>query len=84
MLRVTTNNKHKAMEVISAQDLFGMDLDIEIISISSDKHFMNNIDAKVTVNGIEFILYMDSDYKNVDIKKLVTMPENMVEFIMVD
>lgn len=79
MLKIKTNNKIKALEVVSAQNLFDVDAELEIISIGSDKYAMSDIDAKVKFNNIEVILFMDSGYKNIDLKSLLTKDFSSVE-----
>lgn len=79
MLKIKTNNKIKALEVVSAQNLFDVDAELEIISIGSAKYAMNDIDAKVKFNNIEVILFMDNGYKNIDLKPLLTKDFSSVE-----
>lgn len=79
MLKIKTNNRTKALEVISAQNLFDVDAELEIISIGSAKYATNDIDAKVKFNNIEVILFMDNGYKNIDLKSLLTKDFSSVE-----
>lgn len=78
---VKTNNKQVAIEVISAQNLFDVNFkEITIESIGSAKYCLNNYDAQVKINNFEFILYRDLNFKNVDIKALLTTNLDNIEF----
>lgn len=79
MLKIKTNNRTKALEVVSAQNLFDVDAELEIISMGSAKYAMSDIDAKVKFNNIEVILFMDNGYKNIDLKSLLTKDFSSVE-----
>lgn len=79
MLKIKTNDKTKALEVVSAQNLFDVDAEIKILSVGSHKYAMSNIDAIVKFNNVEVKLYMDNNYKNIDIKSLLTKDFSSIE-----
>jgi hypothetical protein len=81
-MKVITNNKNVAIEVLSAQDLFSFNInEITIKSIGNSKHCLNDYDAKVTIHGMEFILYRDLNFQNVKIKNILNADLSKVEFI---
>lgn len=81
-MKVITNKKSIAIEILSAQDLFNSDIDeITIKSISNHKHGLNDYDALIKIKGLEFILYRDFNFQNVKIKDLLDANLNNIEFI---
>lgn len=84
-MKVITNDKQIALEVLSAQDLFN-DTDIKEIKIKgigSVKHGLNNYDAMVNINGIDIILYRDQNFTNVSIKKIAATNDLLsIEFVI--
>ena len=85
-MKVKTNNKALAVEVLSAQGLIGEDTFIEEITITgrgSLKHAMNNYDATVVVNKVEFVLFRDENFINIRIKKIDFSNLKKIEFELI-
>ena len=83
-MKVITNSKQVALEVISAQNLFNHPFitEIKIEGIGSMKHGINNYDAKVTIDGVEIILFRDMNFENVKIKSIFTSNLKSIDFII--
>lgn len=80
-MKVITNNKLIAIEVLSAQNLFNEDINkIKIDGYSSVKYGLNDYDAEVTIEGMNFILYRDANFKNVDIKTILKSNIQKIEW----
>ena len=81
-MKVITNKKCIAIEVLSAQDLFNSDIDeITIKSISNYKYGLNNYDVLIKIKELEFILYRDFGFQNIKIKDILDANLNNIEFI---
>ena len=81
-MKIITNNETVAMEVLSAQNLFNLNVsEIVIKSIGSLKHAMNNYDVEVSIEGKCFILFRDLDFQNVRVKEMLSMKLNELEFV---
>lgn len=81
-MKVITNKKSIAIEVLSAQNLFNSNIDeIIIVSISNHKHGLNDYDAIIKIKGLEFTLYRDFNFQNVKIKNILDANLSNIEFI---
>lgn len=81
-MKIITNNKNVALEVLSAQNLLNADIEmITIESIKSQKYLKNDYDAKITIKGTTFILYRDLNFKNVNIKNILNANLSEIQFI---
>ncbi|MDF2880024.1 MAG: hypothetical protein K0R54_581 [Clostridiaceae bacterium] len=81
-MNVITNNHNIAIEILSAQNLFDVDIEeITIEGVGSLKYGLNDYDAKVKIKDYEFILYRDMNFKNVNIKNILTADLRKINFI---
>ena len=82
-MKVITNNETLAIEVLSAQNLFNVDIDeITIRGLGSQKYCLNNYDAEITIKGNKFILMRDLNFQNVNIKDVLSADICDIEFIL--
>jgi len=84
-MKVITNDKTLAIEVLSVQNLFNEDInEIRIIGVGSPKYGLNNYDADIKIYDIEFILYRDLDFKNIDIRKMLKSDITKIEYEIIN
>ena len=58
--------------------------EISIKGISNNVHCMNNYDALVEIKGMEFALYRNLNFKNVNIESLLKYDGNNINIIEID